>query len=80
MPPLRMPIRTPLLLTLALTTALPLNAGAQTAIRIMPPDGRMKPAVMPSKVDLPEPLGPMMAKNSPASMRSEVGRSAVTGP
>ncbi len=34
-----------------------------------PLDGRSSPAMMPSKVDLPEPEGPMMATNSPWAMR-----------
>ena len=39
-----------------------------------------KPATTRISVDLPQPLGPTMATNSPAPIESETRRSASTGP
>ncbi len=39
-----------------------------------------KPAMMRSKVDLPQPLGPTNETNSPCATSSEMSRNASTGP
>ena len=50
------------------------------SIWMRPSDGGMKPAVAPSKVVLPDPLGPISEKNSPDSISRVVGASACKAP
>src|SRR5581483_5049034 len=46
----------------------------------VPPSGRLSPATMLSRVDLPQPDGPTMARNSPGATSNDTRSSAVKGP
>src|SRR5215467_3385737 len=48
--------------------------------KIRPASGLISPASWPIRVDLPAPLGPMMACNSPAGMSREMPSEASTPP
>ena len=49
-------------------------------ISTRPAEGALNPVTAPSRVDLPEPLGPSRAKNSPGSITRSVSRSATKLP
>ena len=53
-------------------------ARSRPASRTRPEVGRSSPPASRSRVDLPEPLGPITATNSPAPTRSETSSSALT--
>ena len=55
-------------------------ATGRPAICTRPEVTGRRPAMIRISVDLPQPLGPTMATNSPAPTASETPRSASTGP
>jgi len=52
----------------------PASGAPKTSMR--PDEGAMSPAAMLSKVDLPQPVGPTMATNSPAATAREARSTA----
>ena len=60
--------------------SMPWPVTALPPIRISPPVGVMKPAMMLSSVDLPQPLGPTIQRNSEASMLKLTVSTAGTRP
>jgi len=63
------------------TKAMSRGIGAATRLpntSTAPVVGAMRPPMTLSKVDLPQPLGPIRQINSPRAMSSEVSRSART--
>ena len=50
------------------------------SMRMSPELGATNPAIVARSVVLPDPLGPINEKNSPAAISSDVGRNATTSP
>src|SRR6202158_5825277 len=58
------------------SSSLDIAARSRPCARIAPEDGRSSPAIKLSSVDLPDPLAPNSARNSPARTSSEIWSTA----
>ena len=60
----------------AAKSSLDIVARSRPSARMAPEDGRSSPAIRLSSVDLPDPLAPSSARNSPVPTSSEISSTA----